>query len=368
MVEQAPLVPQEAQGKLEINIPVVPKELSEQEFTDLANRTFLEFGKNVIFSFYGPIRRGEQKEPVGEVSQRPGEKEIVLEAGIEHAFVNACQRNGLPVIIIGEHHNYISPSSNGHSIERKHIALIDAADDTSEYIQGLPAPLWTVVSIYSLDGKPVAAINVNLKERKMHIARDGKNYLLDLETGVEKEIKPSERTSIKDKGFCIVTYLGQPKYALSGAESLSDVLKEMITTEDSMVQPHSGAFGSSMGAEGATDALVMIPSEPLSEFLPGWVFAQNAGFTAYTLNLEDGTYKPFEFDLNVYKNNPDAYRKEKIPNLLVVRSSQIRDELTPLLVKAHKEIKLREAEHAFAASRPKEFELFRAPNNQAAAN
>lgn len=362
-----------SQGELPINVPQERRELSEQEFADLANRVVREFGISSINAFYQTIRDGRGKEILGTVSERGAETEINLESGSEHMFVNILDTNKVPVYVIGEHRTYKTPESNG--IERKHISFFDALDDTREYEQGgegnqgLPAPLWAVGSIYRLeDGHPVAGIIANLKEKKMYVSANGRNTLVDLVTGDEKEIKPSERTSIKNKDFCMASYWGDPKYFVSYAENFLEVQKALRDTGNNPVnQPHTGSFIYGPMAEGNVDAY-LIAREPISEQLPGWAFAQVAGFTAWEVNPEDGTYVEIKHDLNRFKEDPTEYRKGRIPMYLVTRSDQIRDEIISLIVKGYKEGELRKAEHAFAQSRPQEFDIFRATSPQNPSN
>lgn len=342
----------------------VSKELSEQEFADVANRVVREYGKNSIATFYQVIRGGHGKEILGTVSERGTETEISLESNTEHMFVNTCNANDLPVYVVGEHHSYKSPQSN--ESEPKHIAFFDALDDTREYEQGgnghqgLPAPLWTVGSIYSLEGQPVVGIIANMKEKKMYISANGKNSLVDIETGEEKEIKPSERTSIKDKGFCLATYFGDPKYALSFFNNFSKVEEALLEAQnDAVNQPHTGAFIYGPMAEGNVDAY-LIAKEPASEQLPGWTFAQTAGFTAWEINPEDGSSMEIKHDLKNFKENPNEYRKKRMPMYLVTRSNQVRDEIISLIVKGRKEKELQRMKDLFVASRHEEFEVFKA--------
>ena len=332
------------------------KELSKQEFAETAERTLREYGVASILTFYRTIREGRGKEILGTVSERGSETEIGLESNTEHMFVNMCNANQLPVFIIGEHHSYKSPQTNG--IEPKHIALFDALDDTREYEQGgqgqqgLPAPLWTAGSIYSLEGNPVVGIIVNMKEKKMYVSANGKNSLVDLETNEEKEIKPSERTSIKDKGFCLATYLGEPKYALSFFKNFSEVEEALMEADnDAVNQPHTGSFIYGPMAEGNVD---------ISEQLPGWAFAQVAGFTAWEINPKDGSYKEIKHDLNSFKENPSEYRKGRMPVYLVTRSDQVRDEIIALIVKGHKKQEFQKIKDLFISTRTEEFEIFRA--------
>lgn len=352
-----------SQGELNIDVPKGTKELSTQEFAALAYKSLREYATKSIATFYQTIRDGFGKEILGTVPESGSETEIALESGSEHMFVNTCDTNKLPLYIIGEHHTYKTPLSNG--IDPKHIAFSDALDNTREYEQGeqghqgLPAPLWSVASIYTLEGQPVAGVIANLKEKKVYVSEDGKNTLLDLETGKEEEIKPSERISIKDRKFCLATYLGDPGYALSFYENFSGVAQELKRiNNDAVLQPHTGSFIFGPMAEGNVDAYLMA-REPIREQLPGWVFAQTSGFTAWEINPKEGTYKEIEHDLNRFKNDPTEYRRGKMLCYLVTRSNQVRDEIIALIVDDYKKNELKKAKIAFADSHPEEFEVFR---------
>lgn len=332
--------PPERQGQLPINVPKEARELSEQEFATVAERVMRDFGTNAISTFYQTIRDGGGKEILGTVSQRGTEEEIALESSLEHMFVNTCDVNKLPVVIIGEHHEYRSPKANGEAnhIEPTHIGYFDAADNTRQYLQGgqgqqgLPVSLWSVGFIYTLDGRPIAGVIANLKENSMYLSAGGKNYHIDLETQKEREIKPSERTSIKDKGFCLATYLGDPKYALSFFQSFQGVLEALIqANNDAVMLLDAGSFLHGPMAEGTVDAYLM-RKEPVSERLPGWGFAQVAGFKAWEINPEDGSYKEVKHDFSHFKDNPDAYREARMSYYLVTRYDQIRDEMIPIIM------------------------------------
>jgi fructose-1,6-bisphosphatase/inositol monophosphatase family enzyme len=372
MIEKNKFVPGGESREQSQNENITIKELSEKEFAELANKTLREFGINVIKTFYQTVKEGRSKEILGTVAQRGDETEIALESNIEHMFVGACASGKLPVHIIGEHYDYQSHGEGNQEI--KHVAFVDAIDDTREYEQGgnnhqgLPAPLWSVASIYSLDEKPVAGVIANLKEKKVYLAADGKNTLLDIETGEEKEIKPSERTSIKDKDFCLATYWGTPKYFVSFAENLLTVEKELAEHGNNAVnQPHSGCFIYGPMAEGLVDAY-LITSEPVSERQPGWVFAQNAGLKAYSVNSETGEYYEIVPDLDQINDDSTIYRKAKMPMYLVVKSEQVRDELISLIKKGFQEKEDRKLKDEFVDDRRGEFEIFKASKQTKATN
>lgn len=358
---------QERQGGTraeDLNLSLSKDELLEQEFTDRAALVARDYGEKSISTFYLGIREGQGKEVLGTVPESGAETEIALESNNEHMFVNICDTHKLPVHIIGEHHSYKTPLSNG--VDPKHIAFIDSLDDTRELEQGgpgkpgLPAPLWTATGFYSLEGKPLVGMIANLKEKYMYISFNGKNYRKDLETGKEVEIKPSERTSIKDKDFCLASYWGDPKYYVSFTENFLEVQKALRDVGNNPVnQPHTGSFIYGPAAEGLVDAY-LIAREPLREKLPGWVFAQAAGFTAWEINPQDGSRKEVEGDFKLYKDNPNEYRKKRIPVYLVTRSNQVRDELIDLIVKQHKINELQKEKDVFIAESAEEFEIFRA--------
>jgi hypothetical protein len=342
----------------------VSRELSEQEFTDRASVVVREYGTKSINTFYLGIRKGFNKEVLGTVPESGAETEIALESNNEHMFVNTCDGYGLPTYILGEHHSYKTPLSNG--IDPKHIAFLDSIDDTREFeqgglgVRGLPAPLWTSASLYSLEGKPLVGMIANLKEKYMYISSHGKNSIKDLETGEENQIKPSERTSIKDKDFCLATYSGDPKYNLSFSENFSEVVKALRdANNNAYIQPHVGSFIYGPMAEGTVDSY-LIAREPSRERLPGWVFAESAGFTAWEIDPKNGIYKKVEDDLKLYKDNPNEYRKKRTPIYLVTRFDQIRDEMITLITKQYEKNELQKVKDLFVSERPVEFEIFRA--------
>lgn len=332
---------------------VLPKkhvELSEQENADLVGLVMREYGTKSIDTFYQTVRNGQGKEVLGKVSERGEEKEIALESNLEHMFVNICDEHKLPTYIIGEHHSYRTPLSNG--IEPRNVTLVDSLDDTRENEQGdlghpgLPAPLWTGGFTYDLEGKPIAGVMANLKENYMYFSVNGKNYRKDLETGEEKEIYPSERTSMKDEKFCLATYLGDPTYALSFFEIFSEGLKVLKKAgKDPIIQPHSGSFIYWLMAEGLVDAY-LIDKEPTSERLPGWGAAKIKGFKAWEVNPENGRFEEVKDDFRLIKDNPVEYRKRRMSVYLVTRFNEIRDEMIPLIVNSFQE--------------KKEFEIFKA--------
>jgi hypothetical protein len=344
------------------------EEFAEQEFVDKAVLAAREYGTKSIETFYRGIRKGDYKEVLGTVPESGTETEIALESNNEHMFVNICDAHKLPLFIIGEHHSYKTPLSNG--INPGYISFIDSLDDTRELEQGglgnrgLPAPLWTNASFYNLEGKPLVGMIANLKEKYMYFSVNGKNYHIDLETGEEKEIKPSSRTSIKDKDFCLATYVGDPKYFVSFAENFLEVEKVLRDTDNNAVnQPHTGSFIYGPMAEGTVDAY-LIAREPARERLPGWIFAETAGFTAWEIDPKTGDYKKVEDDLKLFKDNPNEYRKKRTPIYLVTRFDQVRDEIISLIKIQHQKNELQKIKDAFIETRSKEFEIFRAEHPQ----
>jgi fructose-1,6-bisphosphatase/inositol monophosphatase family enzyme len=344
------------------------EQFKEQEFVAKATLIARQYGESSVTSFYKGIRDGRGKEILGTVPESGAETEIALESNYEHAFANMCDAYGVPLYIIGEHHIYKTPRSNG--VEPENVAFIDPLDDTREFEQGgqnnpgLPAPLWTNACFYSIEGKPLVGVIANLKEKYMYISTEGKNSRVDLETGEEKEIRPSERKSIREDDFCLATYAGDPKYFVSFAENFLAVQKFLRDNGTNVVnQPHTGSFIYGPMAEGTVDAY-LITREPARERLPGWVFAHTAGFTAWEIDPKNGNYKEVKDNLKLYRDNPNEYRKQRTTMYLVTRFARVRDEIISLIVKQYKENETQKVKDAFVASKQKEFTAFRKEFNR----
>ncbi|MBI2031652.1 MAG: hypothetical protein HYT08_03490 [Candidatus Levybacteria bacterium] len=303
--------------------------LSRREITVRTRRVINDYARESIKALYPTVRRGEGKVIIGSVPGRPEDDQLGIDSYGEDLLANLIRDIQLPAIVLGEH----NPPTFTEFGQPQVIIPIDAFDNSSEYMRGLDTPVYTVVSAYSLDGKPIAGAVCNIRDRKAFIAHDGGVYELDTEMPDHySQVFASRRTTLKDDKATIASYLGSKEYSLKFFKHFGKMIEDM--PPKARLYAGGGAFIYGLLANGSVDAYVMF-DEPYSEIFPGFTLARSAKCTVVSVN-PDGSYEEIKLTPEFYEN-PQLYVEGKVPFFIAAATPEIRDEIIDYYMKARKD-------------------------------
>lgn len=300
--------------------------LSREELITKARQLVTAYAEVSIPALYDAVRKGEGKQSLGFVSGRPGEHQIGIDSYGDEVLSNLLNEQKLSAYVLGEH----NPRNVLEFGPPQMIITIDPFDNSRQYQQGLDTSVYTVVGAYSLNGKPLAGVICDIKDKKSYIAVGDTNYVYDNDDPTEfRPIRASSRTTIMDDKTTIATYLGEKSYSVPFIRSFGKLMEDM----PGLLYAGGGAYIYGLLAKGAVDAYVMT-DEPHSEILPGLPLALAAGCTVISVNPEDGTYSDFRFNPELIKN-PEGYKDGSVPLFMAACTTELAEEIIRYYLRAN---------------------------------
>lgn len=307
-------------GYLEDNPGRRPGEsLSQEELVNRVNTVIKAYGEQAVSLLRPKVRRGEGKQVVAAVQGRLEDQELGIDKIGEPILADLIQKEGLSAFVFGEHKNYVF--SDGGSPEA--YFFIDPFDNSSPYRAGLDIPVYTVVSAFTPTGDPIGAVIGDIKNNTLYLNRGRRNYFVDLESGEIREMKRSNRTSLKDPDATLATYFGSNEYSIPFLRKFMPLIGDM--NPKGILYPWGGAYIYGLLADGAVDVYLMF-NEPHSEIIPGLPFALDAGCEVMAIN-PDGTSESYRVNPRSLKRRPNDYKEGGVRLLAVTATPELRDEV-----------------------------------------
>lgn len=292
-------------------------------FQERTRRILIEHALSIAPDLGGMVERGEGREIIGTVEGREDEDLEVLidkmaQEKTEESFRVLGEKYGMSFFVFSEHHNFMVGQG-----EPEFFAALDPTENSDEYAKGNDTPLYHVTGFWGRDGNPLGAVCIDLSTKSIFINLDGKNFELKQKTGELIPFSPTPRVeSISDRNFIWASYVGKSKY--------HKFVHDNLQTLDEHRNKHSsfhGKGGSHIYARAARNGTMYVMGiEPVSELAPGAAFTISENFTIVSVG-SDGTREPFKFDPMYYYQNPDAYKTDRIPLLVVAPTSALANEV-----------------------------------------
>jgi len=284
-------------------------EYPNEELMHTAGNIALSYIKESLPQLHIAVSKGIGRNVVGSVIGRPEDEEIEIDKIGENVITGIIERENLPLQVYSEHADPFIGLREGAKLR----AALDPFDNSSEYKRGLPTPVFTCISFYDLDNRPLAGAIANLETNKVYLSIGGKNYVIDdfLKGTPPRRVLKSERKSIKDEGATIAMYTGSNQYSRLINSQFRDMIDTMHIKGRTFA--NGGAFIYGPLAEGAVDAYVM-PREPREEIDAGFAFAHFANMTSLIVH-KDGRRELYKFDPSKYHEEVDAFVSAATPQL-----------------------------------------------------
>lgn len=296
--------------------------LSRNELVERTNRVLTAYAEQSINVLRVMVRRGEGRQVLGSVVNRPEDEELQIDATGERILYLLVNEYRLPTFLLGEHNRYQYINAER---ETPHVILPnDPFDNSSQYKRGLDTPPYTVLGAYHTDGEPIGAVIGDIRDKRVYFAVNGETYVKDFENGETRPLKKSERTTLRDDNATLATYLGSNEYSLSFFRHFGKLIEDM--PPKAVLYGGGGAYIYGLLASGAVDAYVMF-DEPRTEIDPGVPLALVAGCTVVSVN-PDGTFEDYQFDSNRHDEN--------VPLFIAACTPELRDEIIRYYVEGQK--------------------------------
>lgn len=274
----------------------------------MAGEIALMYIKDALPELHKRVLRGEGRRVTGIVQGRPDDSKIEIDTFGERVVERIILRDNLPIRVYSEHADPFIGAVKRAKIK----GGMDPFDNSSQYLRGLPTPVFSCFSEYNSRGNPLAGVVADLRAAKVYLSILGKNVVIDdfLNGSAPRPIHKSDRTTIKDVGITIASYTGSKEYALqfySDFDEDEGKIKinfgKMIKDMDRKGRTYAdgGAFIYALLAEGVVDAYVM-RNEPISEIAPGAALALTAGCVLWCVD-KNGKIRDYRF-------NPKKFRDE----------------------------------------------------------
>ena len=276
------------------------------------------------------IDNGWGKKTQGETHGRAGEDktidlDLVAEEYIRSVSVKSAKKYNVQISILSEHVD--SAITSDPDI----VQVSDPIDNSGPHGEGHQSiNQFVAVGFVSrrgeTKGKQIAGVCCNLMNGHILININGENYEHNPNTGETKILPPPKKIySIKDEDFKLGTYGGKFKYSDPFIKNF-----RLLDRDRPQIHERHPEAGSHLYAEGfatgATSAYIMF-GEPIAEVVQGLAFARDAGYIVASVDPETGEWKEYEFDLEYYLQNPDRYREDRIPMLVVASTKELLHEI-----------------------------------------
>lgn len=256
------------------------------------------------------VSKGEGKQILGEVINRPEDVEIRIDRVGEEIIENLLKKYNLKAFIFSE--------PEGRDIKTGDIpdfyGAIDPFDGSVLFLKGIEQNWYTVLSFYDKQRNPITTGIADVLNEKFYISNKEENYLLNIRNNKKKKILPSREKKISEN-FVLASYLMSSQYSKKFLDVFGDLIKNL--PPKALIYPQGGSFIYAYLASGIVDAYIMF-DEPRSEIDPGFPIAKKAGCSVVSVDKK-GNYENYEFIPNK--------QHDKVDLLIAAATPELRDEL-----------------------------------------
>ena len=262
--------------------------------------------------------QGKGRQVLGETINRPEDLEIGIDRTGEEILEKLLKKHRIKATIFSEPEN--RDIKNGGEI----YGSVDPFDGSMLYLRGFEHNWYTALSFFDKNRNPLCCGIADIVNEKYYITEENGNYLVSMNTGRKKKIKPAIRKKITEP-IVLASYIMSSQYSPKFLDIFGDLVRNMHPK--GLFYPHGGSYIYSFLASGLIDAYVMF-DEPRSEIDPGFPIAKNAGCQIVSVD-SDGNYQDYRFI--------PGGQHGKVDLLIATSTPQLRDQLIKHYVKKYAE-------------------------------
>lgn len=295
--------------------------LEQLTLGDKVDNVILELMLKVTPPLRDVVDRGLLREKQGAVLGREGEDtQITIDRESENLarkiITSSARKYGLSLSVFSEHNHF----QFGGKPEV--VAALDPVDNSGEYEAGFNTPPYVSIGFFDMEGTPLGGGDSNLLTGHIFINQGGKNYEYNPNKKQLIELSPPRKIeNIEDPEFRLVSYDGKYKYVGPFRSNFDRLDRDR--NQDQVFHGKAGAHQYGDGVATGAVSLYIMFNEPISEVIQGMAFIRDAGYIPASVNLEDGTWEEFKFDVKYYLANPERYNLDRIPLLIVANSKPL---------------------------------------------
>lgn len=250
--------------------------------------------------------RGEGRQILGEVINRPEDVEIGIDRVGEEILAKLLKKYNLKAIVFSE--------TDGRDIENgaepDFYGSLDPFDGSVLYLRGFEHNWYTALSFYDKERRPICCGIADILNEKFYLSDEKGNYLLDRKGGQKKKIFPSLIKKLREP-IVLASYLMSSRYSSRFLDIFGSLIKNLHPK--ALFYPQGGSFIYAYLASGLVNAYVMF-DEPRSEIDPGFPIAKRAGCSIVSVN-SDGSYQDYQFIPGKQHDKVDLLIAAAIPEL-----------------------------------------------------
>ncbi|MBZ9577441.1 hypothetical protein KJA13_00165 [Patescibacteria group bacterium] len=262
--------------------------------------------------------QGKGRQVLGETINRPEDLEIGIDRVGEEILEKLLKKHRVKATIFSEPED--RDIENGGEI----YGSVDPFDGSMLYLRGFEHNWYTALSFFDKKRNPLCCGIADIVNEKYYITEENGNYLVSMNSGRKKKIKPATRKKITEP-IVLSSYIMSSQYSSKFLDIFGDLIKNMHPK--GLFYPHGGSYIYSFLASGLIDAYIMF-DEPRSEIDPGFPIAKNAGCRVVSVD-SDGSYQDYQFI--------PGGQHSKVDLLIATSTPQLRDQLIKHYVKKYAE-------------------------------
>lgn len=262
--------------------------------------------------------QGKGRQVLGETINRPEDLEIGIDRAGEEILEKLLKKHRVKATIFSEPED--RDIKNGGEV----YGSVDPFDGSMLYLRGFEHNWYTALSFFDKKGNPLCCGIADIVNEKYYITEEDGNYLVSMNTGRKKKIKPTTRKKLTEP-IVLASYIMSSQYSPKFLDIFGDLVRNMHPK--GLFYPHGGSYIYSFLASGLIDAYVMF-DEPRSEIDPGFPIAKNAGCQIVSVD-SDGNYQDYQFI--------PGGQHGKVDLLIATSTPQLRDQLIKHYVKKYAE-------------------------------
>lgn len=262
--------------------------------------------------------QGKGREILGETINRPEDLEIGIDRVGEDVLEGLLKEHNIRATIFSEPEG--RDIKNGGEI----YGSIDPFDGSMLFLRGFKHNWYTVLSFFDKERNPLCCGIADIINEEYYITEKNGNYLVSMDSGKKKKIKPSIRKRLTEP-IVLSSYIMSSQYSPKFLNIYGDLVKKMHPK--GLFYPSGGSYIYAFLASGLVDAYVMF-DEPRSEIDPGFPIAKAAGCSVVSVD-SDGRYEDYRFI--------PGKQHDKVDLLIATSTNEIRDALIKEYVKKYAE-------------------------------
>ena len=220
---------------------------------------------------------------------------------------------GIKIRVYSEHGIY-----GASRAEAKFSCAIDPFDGSGLFKRGLPAEWWSVLTIFDLEGRPIAGGAVDILRGELFLAKEDEVVMISLRDETREIVTPPCAVPL-DRNTIIAAYFMNDDYRVEWDERTKNL---RLNVPGRLTWPNGGSSIYPWLASGRVHAYMMF-REPRSEIDPGLAFVEAAKLSLFCVET-NGELVPYSYD-------PRKQRTGRVPFFIAACTEELAREIVQVV-------------------------------------